>query len=44
MKELNYVYVGKAKDYNLFKLLNQTMERRIKNEVNQTRTRTTIKI
>ena len=37
MKELNYVYVGKAKDYNLFKLLNQTMERKLKNENKQAR-------
>lgn len=37
MKELNYVYVGKAKDYNLFKLLNQTMERKLKNENKQIR-------
>ena len=37
MKELNYVYVGKAKDYNLFKLLSQTMERKIKNENKQAR-------
>ena len=36
-KKLDYVYVGKAKDYNLFKLLNQTMERKIKNENKQIR-------
>lgn len=36
-KKLDYVYVGKAKDYNLFKLLNQTMERKIKNENKQAR-------
>ena len=36
-KKLDYVYVGKAKDYNLFKLLNQTMERKLKNENKQTR-------
>ena len=36
-KKLDYVYVGKAKDYNLFKLLNQTMERKIKNENKQNR-------
>ena len=38
MKEMNYCYVGKAKDYNLFKLLSQTMERKIKNENSKTRT------
>lgn len=36
-KKLDYVYVGKAKDYNLFKLLNQTMERKLKNENKQAR-------
>ena len=36
-KKLDYVYVGKAKDYNLFKLLNQTMERKLKNENKQNR-------
>ena len=36
-KKIDYVYVGKAKDYNLFKLLNQTMERKIKNENKQAR-------
>lgn len=41
MKEMNYCYVGKAKDYNLFKLLSQTMERKIKNENSKTRTRKT---
>lgn len=32
MKQMNYCYVGKAKDYNLFKLLSQTMEVKIRNE------------
>ena len=36
-KKIDYVYVGKAKDYNLFKLLNQTMERKLKNENKQNR-------
>ena len=36
-KKIDYVYVGKAKDYNLFKLLNQTMERKLKNENKQIR-------
>ena len=36
MKEMNYCYVGKAKDFKLWNLLSYTMERKIKNEARTT--------